>query len=586
MTFLIRTIDFTADGREIVREREVAGDTLSIGRAGENGLQLPDLSVEQRHATISPGPGGQLAIEADSGLGFVIEGRKSKSATINPREGAELAFGSYRLSIGQEGDGPVVVTVRQVEQGAGGAENATRFALATVLPSKRAMAWGALAVILLAFLAVPIWSHLNRPELKPEADKPGHVMWDKAWESGKLSLAHHGLENQCEACHTQPFVAVRDETCLTCHETTGDHAKMARLDVARGEPSGFSALLWKVAHTFNKPGPGACTDCHTEHEGPTRMEPPSQQFCADCHGTMDSRLADTALGNASDFGTAHPQLQAAVFTKLGQTDPVRIPLGGRPQEFNGLTFPHELHLDPRGGPARMAGNIGAKRGYGKALVCADCHHENKDRSGFVPVEMERDCEGCHSLVYDRVGSTFRTLRHGDVDQMRADLAAMDRTGRKPIASARRRPGQYGEGGLYRQNFGAPVQSYVGITRALSRYGVCTECHTPTTLNGRADVIPVNLQKSYFVHGRFDHEDHEQETCTSCHRADRSQSSSDLLLPEIKQCRTCHLGEDARQAEVPSSCAMCHSYHPRGRRLPQGHPPAGGDRVALTARRGG
>lgn len=585
MTFLIRTIDITADGREIVREREVAGDTLSIGRAGENDLPLPDLAVEQRHATIRPGTSGQLTIEADSRLEFLVEGRKTKSATINPREASELSFGSYRLSLSQEGDGPVVVTVRQVEQSEGADDATTGFALASVLPSKRAMAWGGLAAILLAFLAVPIWSHLNRPDTAPDIDRPGQVMWDKAWESGKLSVAHHGLEDQCEACHTQPFVAVRDETCLTCHETTGDHAQMARLDLARGEPTGFRALLWDVAHTFNKPGPGACTDCHTEHEGPTRMAPPSQQFCADCHDAMDARLTDTALGNASDFGTAHPQLQAAVFTRIGQTEKVRVPLGNNPKEYSGLKFPHELHLDLRGGAARMAGNIGGKRGYGDKLECADCHRPNKDRSGFVPVNMERDCEGCHSLVYDRVGNTFRTLRHGDVDQMRADLQAMDRTPRRPIVAPRRRPGVYGEGGLYNQNFGPPVNNYVGITRALSRFGVCTECHTPTTRNGRADVVPVNLHQSYFIHGRFDHEDHEQENCTSCHRAEQSGTSSDLLLPGIKQCRTCHLGEDAKQAEVPSSCAMCHSYHPRGRK-PADHPDGGGDRVALITRRGG
>lgn len=586
MSFLIRTIDLTADRREIVRERELAGDTLTIGRAGENDLPLPDLAVEQRHATISPGAGGQLTIEASGGLPFNLEGRKTKSATFNPREGAELSFGSYRLALAQEGDGPVVVTVRKVEEIEGGSEAANGFALASVLPGKRGMAWGALAAILAVFLAIPIWSHLNRPSVEPDADRPGAVRWDAAWESGKLSLAHHGLEDQCEACHAEPFVAVRDETCLTCHETLGDHAQMPRLDVARGEPIGFDAVLWNIAQVFNKPGPGACTDCHTEHEGAGRMEPASQQFCADCHDTMDVRLTDTALGNASDFGTAHPQLQAAVFTRQGQTEPVRIPLGGNPKEFNGLAFPHALHLGANGGVARMAGNIGAKRGYGNALECADCHRPNKDRSGFVPVEMERDCEGCHSLVYDRAGATFRTLRHGDVDQMRADLAAMDRAGRRPITDGRRRPGQYAQGGLYNQNFGAPVRNYVGITRALSREGVCGECHIPTTRNGRADVVPVNLRSDYFVHGRFDHEDHEQEKCTSCHKAEGSDSSTDLLLPEIKQCRTCHLGEDARQAEVPSSCAMCHSYHPEGRQKPEDHPATRGDRVALTTRRGG
>lgn len=584
MSFLIRNIDVTAEGREIVRDRQVEGERLTIGRAAENDLPLPDLAVEQHHATITPAAGGQLAIEADGRLAFTLEGRKTKSATFHPREGAELGFGSYRLSLAQEGDGPVVITVRKVEEVEGGADASTGFALASVMPGKRGMAWGALAIILAAFLVVPIWSHLHRPEVPPEIDRPGNVTMDAAWRTGKLSLAHHGLEDQCEACHTTPFVAVRDETCLTCHENIGDHAAMPRQAIARGPPEGFAAVLWKVAHTFNKPGPGACSDCHTEHEGLTRMAAPSQQFCADCHDAMDTRLADTALGNASDFGTAHPQLQAAVFTRRGQEEPVRVPLGGNPKEFNGLAFPHALHLNPQGGPARMARNLGDKRGYGEALECKDCHRPNKDRSGFLPVEMERDCEACHSLVYDRIGGTFRTLRHGDVDQMRADLAAMDRAGRRPIGQARRRPGEYGEGGLYNQNFGPPVRSYVGITRALSRDGVCGECHIPTVRNGRADVVPVNLRSDYFVHGYFDHEDHEQENCTSCHKADNSNTSTDLLLPGIAQCRTCHLGEDARQAEVPSSCAMCHSYHPKGLR-PADHPGTAGDRVALTTRRG-
>ena len=47
MVFRIRTIDLTAGGREIVREREVAGDELVIGRAAENEIHLPDLAVEQ-----------------------------------------------------------------------------------------------------------------------------------------------------------------------------------------------------------------------------------------------------------------------------------------------------------------------------------------------------------------------------------------------------------------------------------------------------------------------------------------------------------------------------------------------------------
>ena len=49
MTFLIRTIDLTATGREIVRDRVVEGDTLAIGRATTNDVVVADLAVEQHH---------------------------------------------------------------------------------------------------------------------------------------------------------------------------------------------------------------------------------------------------------------------------------------------------------------------------------------------------------------------------------------------------------------------------------------------------------------------------------------------------------------------------------------------------------
>jgi hypothetical protein len=49
-------------------------------------------------------------------------------------------------------------------------------------------------------------------------------MMDASWRTGALSVRHHGLEDNCEACHTEPFVAVRDEACLTCHKDIGDHA--------------------------------------------------------------------------------------------------------------------------------------------------------------------------------------------------------------------------------------------------------------------------------------------------------------------------------------------------------------------------
>jgi hypothetical protein len=558
VAFRIRSIDFTATGREIVREREVPGDTLTIGRAAENGIHLPDLAVEQHHVRVTPATGGRLRLEAAGSLGFTLDGRSASEATIDLREGAELALGSYRLSFADEG-GQAVVTVRQAEERVDKAGALGGFALASVLPGKRPLAWAGLAVILLAFLAIPIWTHATRERVAPDYDRPGAVRMDASWRTGALSSVHHGLEDQCEACHTEPFVAVRDETCLTCHEDIAGHAAQPRQSAARGPMSWGDAAQWQVAHAFSKPGPGACTDCHTEHEGAGRMEPTRERFCSDCHSTLDERLTDTTLANAGDFGKAHPQFQAAVFTAPGQDKPRRVSLSERPRQWNGLRFPHDMHLDARGGVARMAQRLGE----GAALECNDCHRTTADGVRFQPVDMEQDCESCHSLVYDQVGGTFRTLRHGDVEQMRADLLAMDRSPRRPIVVNRNRPGQYGSGGLYAADFGTPAASGAALlSRAMTQDGVCGECHIPASGSGALGVMPVTQQSRYFLHGWFDHEDHKQEDCTSCHAAETSDTASDLLLPGIAQCRTCHEGESARKAEVPSSCAMCHSYHPR------------------------
>jgi predicted CXXCH cytochrome family protein len=564
MSFRIRQIDTTATGREIVRERVVEGRRLTIGRAAENDIAIPDLAVEQHHVIVGAGPVGALVFESAGKLGFTLDGRTRTRETIDSG-GAELVLGAYQLDFAAGPEGEVEVTVRRREERESGEGQGTHgFRLtSTWLPSKRPAAYALLAAIFVAFLAIPVWSHLNRAPVEPDYRKPGQVAMDASWSTGKLSLAHRGLEDNCEACHVQPFVAVRDDTCLTCHEKIGDHSAKPRLTLARGPMSWGDRIQSDVAELFHKPGAGACTDCHTEHEGEGRMEAPAQKFCADCHGTMDKRI-ETPLGNAEDFGKAHPQFQAAVLTTPGAAKPTRLSLDSRPREFNGLKFPHELHLSRGGGAAQMARRLGAGKGYGAPLECSDCHQPTADGVRFQPVDMETNCGSCHSLVFDKVGGTFRTLRHGDIDQMRADLAAADRVPRRPIASGRRRPGEFAPGGLYYGNFAPPQASSVPLaSRALSTRGVCTECHFPSG-NG---VMPVVQPKRYIEHGWFDHEPHKREKCTTCHAAQTSASASDVLLPGIKTCRTCHLGEDAAKPKVPSSCAMCHSYHPRGASAP-------------------
>lgn len=586
MTFLIRSIDFTASGREIIRDRTHDGDTLTIGRNAENDLHLPDLAVEQHHAMIEPVAGGQLRAIAAGSLGFTRDGKNVTEAVFTARDGVELGFGSYRFAFSQDADGPVTVTQTQVTEEASDRDALAGFALASALPSKRVMAWIALAAILVAFLAIPIYSHVTRDRVdQADYDGEGVVAMDASWSTGALSLAHHGLEDNCEACHVEPFQSVQDETCLTCHESIGDHAPIPRQLTGRGPMSRGDKIQWDVAEFLGKEGPGSCTTCHTEHEGAGRMEPTAQKFCAECHDGMDKRLTDTTLANAADFGTAHPQFKMQIFSQLGQQKPKRVLLSDTIKEAHGLKFPHDVHLDRSSGVTKMARSLGSK-GYGEALICADCHTASDGPGGFSPVNMEEDCEACHSLVYDKVGSTFRSLRHGSVDEALADLRAIDRTPRRPITSGRKRPGAIGSAsvpGSRYPTFGRPRSSLIAVNNALGPDGVCGECHLPTTTNGRADVMPVTIPDYYLVLGRFDHEAHDQENCTDCHKAESSATSDDLLMPGIAVCRDCHLGEKSTVAEVPSSCAMCHQYHPPSGNLPADHPTAKDDNVARVSR---
>lgn len=581
MRIVLRSIDRTASGREIVRERELAGERLTIGRATTNAIVLADLSVEQHHATLAASPAGtRLVMTAETKHDFLFEGGKHHTASFDPATGGEFVFGSYRLMFAPEaapgGDGEpgeqprLVCTVSRAERGEGARDAVRAFALSSALPGKRPLAWLALIAVLAAFLAIPVWSHLNRADPRPGANGPDGVMMDASWSPGKLSDAHHALENNCEACHVEPFVSVRDSTCLACHQDTADHAARPRLALARGPMARFDALQSRIAETFGKQGPEACVTCHTEHEGEGPMEPAAQQFCADCHATLAARLTDTRLGNAGDFGASHPQFRPAVFTAVGSGATRRISLAGRPREASGLRFNHAAHLDRRGGVAKMALGLGQ---YRAPLECKDCHTPAPNGIGFEPVVMEDDCESCHSLVYDKVGSTFRTLRHGDVAQMRADLIAMDRSPRSAITTGRRRPGSLGaSSGARHPDFGPPVRNYTAIARALGPDGVCGECHYPAATSQGPGVMPVNLQTRYLTKGRFAHDDHAQQPCAACHKASASAAASDLLLPGIATCRSCHGGQSDARAEVPSGCAMCHSYHLPGGWIAPGKPP--------------
>ena len=74
-----------------------------------------------------------------------------------------------------------------------------------------------------------------------------------------------------------------------------------------------------------------------------------------------------------------------------------------------------------------------------------------------------------------------------------------------------------------------------------------------------DVAPVYINQHWMPLSRFDHGAHASETCESCHAAETSLVSSDILMPDIASCQTCH-GDEHTDDQLVSVCLDCHSFH--------------------------
>ncbi len=589
MSFILRRISTTKTGKQIIRDQALPGNTITLGRDGSNTIHVADLAVNPHHATIGSADGRHVRVAASEGLGFDFNGRTVDAADIDSAAGAELRFGGHRLTIAREHEDIILLVERidELSQSSKDVDEVKAFSLAGVMPGKRMGAWTFGIIVLLAFLVGPIWAWHS---FRGVDERPEGYHADIAWSSGPLSSAHASLKNDCQSCHVQPFVAVTDKACVDCH--TGEHKAMsmahanaptAMLLAARHPPGVGERILAGFAKTFNRPQ-GRCVDCHTEHEGAGPMPATPQKFCADCHDGMKARLINagfkSTVGDAGDFGTRHPEFRPLVRPAPG-AKPVRaMPGTGAIADHDGLKFPHDLHLQAGGGVARMAASFRGRYDFGTKLECRNCHEPDADGVRIKPVRMERNCAMCHSLAFETVGGVTRTLRHGEPDQVVADLMAYYRSTppTRPLqlgGMERRRPGAYAEGQVYNIYFREvavrPSRAEDAVRAVFSKGGACYDCHTitPPASGNNWRVMPVDQTPRYLVKGWFDHDAHKETGCADCHtKATGSKAASDLLVPGLRQCRDCHVGETgARLVKVKtateSPCAMCHEYHSDG-----------------------
>jgi len=586
MTITIRSLKRRSGGRESVRERDFDKDELTIGRDAGSDIAITDLAIALKHAKLKRGQDGLPVLELLGRHSAVVNGRIVTGRAAALKVGCVIKLGRFELRIEEpKAPGNITATLEQVEAVetiVSADDEKAVFGLGRALPPKRFMAWASVFAILGFFLIFPIHA-AKHPNSKLVKAIP--IQADLAWNSGPISLMHGNLKSDCKSCHTDAFVAVQDTACTDCHKELRDHAKGDDMDAVRPQAVGFDEKLNTVSEFFGRPTE-RCTSCHVEHNGSIDITPMGQDMCADCHADLTASLPGTALQNVSDFGDNHPEFRPSIITAPDFSDPhfTRVSLNDNPKGFSGLKFPHKLHLSKGNAVANMAAKLGSGYGFADGVDCADCHRPEAGGALFDPVSMTKDCAMCHDLGFEDDAGYLRTLRHGEPEEVIATMrdfylakALANIRDAEMNSTTRRRPGSRSRlRDLNRRELAfkqADNRTAAKVKAIFTKGGACFGCHeidSPSEEGGLDYRIrPISLNSQFYFKSPFNHASHETGdlNCASCHSAETSSFSSDIMLPKIAVCRECHVGEESykhggkmSEGTLPTTCLTCHSYH--------------------------
>ncbi len=547
MRWLIRRVTRQAKSGAAFEEDIHYGDVLTLGRGADQAIFLPDLRAALAHARVTSISGGQYRIESLITAGVRVNGSIVSATTAGP--GATIDIGTTRVQLLEPPrDYEAAVEVSQIDKAEIAAQERARAPKLTLSEAglrKRLLSWSMFFIVLLIALGVPLFAHYF-PSARPLTDRLP-IASRGQWESGPLAASHHFFGRECTTCHEGGFSSVRDQACRACHQTTPGHADPKKFDMS---------LL----------GDDRCAFCHRDHNGVDALVRADQELCSDCHKALSTHGDQLPKQlDVADFGSDHPAFVVTLpqWNAAGQYAPVRAALATAGiKETSGLKFPHDTHLNEDG----IRGPNGDEK-----LDCASCHRPEAGGARIQAISFESDCQRCHLLTFSVRGAD-RQVQHGKVAEVGFSVqeffarealeGGFDQVDAPTVVRVRRRPGQ---SVTPQERAEALTWARDQATTTLDRLfdgQACSECHsTFRDEAGAWNVKPVRVTGIWFPRAEFSHRKHDTMTCVDCHRAPTSTESSDLLLPDIDNCRGCHGGEHVDD-KVPSTCISCHGFHTR------------------------
>ena len=161
-----------------------------------------------------------------------------------------------------------------------------------------------------------------------------------------------------------------------------------------------------------------------------------------------------------------------------------------------------------------------------------------------PVNYAKHCSACHPLTFDQ--RITEPAPHKDpaiiheylTRTFTAWIAAHPQELRGGSNTDLRIPGAQD----LPRNAPAWIAAGVADAERLLSVKTCKECHDLgfATSENTPQVPKANLTTRWLKRGNFDHPAHQMIVCSSCHQqASTSKLTSDVLLPGIEVCQSCH-----------------------------------------------